>query len=258
MPKQVVLVPGIGIPPSPFNHVVRAGDFLFVSSQLSVNLTTHTLLSGDIARQTRQALENLKLNTSKRVPRRLASQSKRSLLCQESMWRLTLLLISRPDGRRAHEEPQLARPDVHDPGDDLRHQGPGLSFTGAGRVRSFRRCPSRARSAAARLPGAGGAGPVGERLCENLGRVSRLQARPGLYRHRAARQSTDCREPRAHRLGHRLAASGHDAAPREADRRHVADADRRRPSVNQLPVWAPDPGIRKKVLVDNPARLYAL
>jgi len=27
--------------------------------------------------------------------------------------------------------------------------------------------------------------------------------------------------------------------------------------LNQLPVWAPDPGIRKKILVDNPARLYA-
>jgi len=27
--------------------------------------------------------------------------------------------------------------------------------------------------------------------------------------------------------------------------------------LNQLPVWAPDPVIRKKVLVDNPARLYA-
>ena len=26
---------------------------------------------------------------------------------------------------------------------------------------------------------------------------------------------------------------------------------------NQLPVWAPDPAIRKKILVDNPARLYA-
>ena len=26
--------------------------------------------------------------------------------------------------------------------------------------------------------------------------------------------------------------------------------------LNQLPVWAPDPGIRKKILVDNPARLY--
>jgi len=60
------------------------------------------------------AMNRVYVNTSKRVPRRLASQSKRSLLCQESMWRLTLLLISPADGRRAHEEPQLARPDVHD------------------------------------------------------------------------------------------------------------------------------------------------
>lgn len=27
--------------------------------------------------------------------------------------------------------------------------------------------------------------------------------------------------------------------------------------LNQLPVWAPEPGIRKKILVDNPVRLYA-
>jgi hypothetical protein len=26
--------------------------------------------------------------------------------------------------------------------------------------------------------------------------------------------------------------------------------------LNQLPVWAPDAAIRKKILVDNPARLY--
>jgi predicted TIM-barrel fold metal-dependent hydrolase len=26
--------------------------------------------------------------------------------------------------------------------------------------------------------------------------------------------------------------------------------------LNQLPVWAPDPLIRKRILVDNPARLY--
>jgi predicted TIM-barrel fold metal-dependent hydrolase len=26
--------------------------------------------------------------------------------------------------------------------------------------------------------------------------------------------------------------------------------------LNQLPVWAPDPAIRKTILVDNPARLY--
>ena len=27
--------------------------------------------------------------------------------------------------------------------------------------------------------------------------------------------------------------------------------------LNQLPLWAPDAAIRKKILVDNPARLYA-
>lgn len=26
--------------------------------------------------------------------------------------------------------------------------------------------------------------------------------------------------------------------------------------LDQLPVWAPNPAIRKKILVDNPARLY--
>jgi predicted TIM-barrel fold metal-dependent hydrolase len=26
--------------------------------------------------------------------------------------------------------------------------------------------------------------------------------------------------------------------------------------INQLTKWAPDPAIRKKILVDNPARLY--
>ena len=26
--------------------------------------------------------------------------------------------------------------------------------------------------------------------------------------------------------------------------------------LNQLPVWAPDAAVRKKILVDNPARLY--
>jgi predicted TIM-barrel fold metal-dependent hydrolase len=26
--------------------------------------------------------------------------------------------------------------------------------------------------------------------------------------------------------------------------------------LNQLPVWAPDPAVRKKILVDNPATLY--
>ena len=26
--------------------------------------------------------------------------------------------------------------------------------------------------------------------------------------------------------------------------------------LNQLPIWTPDPAVRRKILVDNPARLY--
>lgn len=58
--KQIIKINGIAAPPSPFNHIVRAGDFLFLSSQISVDLKTNKLLGGDIARQTEQALENIK------------------------------------------------------------------------------------------------------------------------------------------------------------------------------------------------------
>lgn len=60
MKKEIPNVGGLAKPPSPFNHVVRAGNFLFLSSQLSVDLHTHTLLKGTVAEQTRQALENIK------------------------------------------------------------------------------------------------------------------------------------------------------------------------------------------------------
>jgi 2-iminobutanoate/2-iminopropanoate deaminase len=58
--KEIPLIPGLAKPPSPFNHVARAGDFLFLSSQLSVDLHTHTLLKGTVAEQTKQALDNVK------------------------------------------------------------------------------------------------------------------------------------------------------------------------------------------------------
>ncbi|HXH26714.1 MAG TPA: RidA family protein, partial [Candidatus Acidoferrum sp.] len=60
MKKEVVTIQGLAKPPSPFNHVVKAGGFLFLSSQLSVDLHTHTLLEGTVAGQTRQSLENIK------------------------------------------------------------------------------------------------------------------------------------------------------------------------------------------------------
>jgi hypothetical protein len=44
MKKQVMLVPGVQAPQSPFNHVVRAGDFLFLTSQLAADLQTGAFL----------------------------------------------------------------------------------------------------------------------------------------------------------------------------------------------------------------------
>lgn len=61
MKKEIVTVSGIQATSSTFNHVVRAGDFLFLTSQISADLKTGQILGGDIAAQTRQALENIKL-----------------------------------------------------------------------------------------------------------------------------------------------------------------------------------------------------
>ncbi len=60
MKKEIKTIPGIQSPDSPFNHVVRAGEFLFLTSQLSVDLKMGRILGGNIVEQTRQALENVK------------------------------------------------------------------------------------------------------------------------------------------------------------------------------------------------------
>ncbi len=61
MEKEIVKLEGIAKPPSPFNHVVKAGNFLFLSSQLAAGLKDHKIIGGDIKEQTRKALENIKL-----------------------------------------------------------------------------------------------------------------------------------------------------------------------------------------------------
>ncbi|MEK7786148.1 MAG: RidA family protein [Chloroflexota bacterium] len=61
MKKEIIIVPGIHSPETSFNHIVRAGDFLFLTSQLSADLRTGKILGGDIISQTRQALENVRL-----------------------------------------------------------------------------------------------------------------------------------------------------------------------------------------------------
>ncbi|MFX1313665.1 MAG: RidA family protein [Promethearchaeota archaeon] len=60
MKKEIVNIKGIKKPQSPFNHVVKAGNLLFLTSQLSIDLKTGNFLGGNITEQTKQALENIK------------------------------------------------------------------------------------------------------------------------------------------------------------------------------------------------------
>jgi 2-iminobutanoate/2-iminopropanoate deaminase len=60
MKKEVPNIPGIAAPDSPYNHVVRAGETLYLTSQLSADLKTGNIIQGNIIEQTRRALENIK------------------------------------------------------------------------------------------------------------------------------------------------------------------------------------------------------
>ena len=60
MRKEIISVPDVKIPDSPFNHVVKAGEILYLTSQLSCDLKTGEIIPGDIETQTRNALENIK------------------------------------------------------------------------------------------------------------------------------------------------------------------------------------------------------
>jgi len=63
--KQVIEIPGIKKSTTGFNHVVKAGNFLFLSSQLSTDLITGEILPGDIKTQTKRAMDNIQFLLSK-------------------------------------------------------------------------------------------------------------------------------------------------------------------------------------------------
>ena len=46
MKKEIRLVSGVKKPDSPFNHVVKAGSVLYLTSQLSCDLTTGEIICG--------------------------------------------------------------------------------------------------------------------------------------------------------------------------------------------------------------------
>lgn len=60
MKKEIISIPGIKTPDSPFNHVVKVGELLFLTSQFSCDLKTGEIVTGNIENQTRKTLENVK------------------------------------------------------------------------------------------------------------------------------------------------------------------------------------------------------
>lgn len=59
---EYITLPNHLLPPvAPYSHAVRAGDFLFVTGQLSEDPTTGTLERGPIEEQTRRVMDNLTL-----------------------------------------------------------------------------------------------------------------------------------------------------------------------------------------------------
>jgi 2-iminobutanoate/2-iminopropanoate deaminase len=57
--KEIIMIDGVPKPDSPFNHVIKAGGFLFLTSQLSCDLKTSKIIGGTMEEQTRRALDNV-------------------------------------------------------------------------------------------------------------------------------------------------------------------------------------------------------
>lgn len=60
MEKQIIISEQAPSPIGPYSQAVRAGNFLFLSGQVGFNPSTGELITGDIAQETRQVMENLK------------------------------------------------------------------------------------------------------------------------------------------------------------------------------------------------------
>ena len=162
---------------------------------------------------------------------------------------------------RPHQGAQLARPDVHQPADDLRDQGPRRRLAGAGRVRPFRRRAGRARRRSSR------ALPTSLELVKSGKAYVKIS---GAYR--ASKLAPDY--PDVVPLAKALIAANPDRIVWGTDWPHPDSvtppgkkADRRRRRCSRsttagcstsLPVWAPDAAIRKKILVDNPGAALRL
>jgi 2-iminobutanoate/2-iminopropanoate deaminase len=57
-----ITTPGAPAPRGPYSPAVRAGDYIFVSGQIPVDPITNQTKLGDIGSETRQVLENIRIN----------------------------------------------------------------------------------------------------------------------------------------------------------------------------------------------------
>lgn len=60
MRKQIVTTPAVLTPRRPFSNGVRKGNVLHVAGQLAIDASGNTVGAGDVRRQTRQVLENIR------------------------------------------------------------------------------------------------------------------------------------------------------------------------------------------------------
>lgn len=60
MEKKVINLLNTKKPITGFNHVVKAGNFIFLSSQLSTDLKSGEIIKGNIRKQTEKTMENIK------------------------------------------------------------------------------------------------------------------------------------------------------------------------------------------------------
>jgi 2-iminobutanoate/2-iminopropanoate deaminase len=58
--KKIISTPNAPTPIGPYNQAVLSGNTLYISGQIPMDPRTGNLVEGDIAKETRQSMENLK------------------------------------------------------------------------------------------------------------------------------------------------------------------------------------------------------
>jgi 2-iminobutanoate/2-iminopropanoate deaminase len=58
--KKIINTPNAPAPIGPYNQAVLSGNTLYISGQIPINPVTGELVEGDIQKETKQSMENLK------------------------------------------------------------------------------------------------------------------------------------------------------------------------------------------------------